>query len=346
MKKTIIYVLCLIILAGITTGLSACNQQDVLRIYNWGEYIDESILRDFTKETGIRISYSTYASNEEMYAKQKGGGTQYDLIIPTDYMVERMIKEDMLEKINFDNIPNFSNIDARFTNRAYDPNSEYSVPYTWGTNGIIYNTKMVDEEIVSWDVLWDSKYKGQIIMYDSMRDSFIPALIKLGYSINTRSIDELTQARDLLLAQKPLVHAYMGDIMRDSMISGESAIGLMFSGDAVYCIGENPDLSYVVPKEGSNVWFDAAVIPKGAKNKDKAEAFINFLCKPDIALKNTEYIGFSTVNAETYKMLPEELLENPAYWATDEIIGRCEILLDLGDFAREYDKAWTMVLAK
>ena len=345
MKKLSV-ILCLVLLVSNAALLISCNGQDVLRVYNWGEYIDEDILKEFTDETGIKISYSTYASNEELYAKIKAGGSRYDIIIPTDYMIERMIREDMLEKIDFNNIPNFTNIDPRFKNRAYDPASEYSVPYTWGTNGILYNTEMVYEEVDSWDVLWDERYASQIIMYDSMRDSFIPALIKLGFSINTRNVDELTQARDLLIAQKPLVHAYMGDTMRDSMIGGEAAIGLMFSGDAVYCMEENPSLAYAIPKEGSNVWFDAVAIPKGAKHKENAEAFINFLCKPEISLKNTEYIGFSTVNAETLKMLPQELLENPAYWPSDEVIANCEILLDLGDFAKEFDKAWTMVLAK
>ncbi|MCL2495008.1 MAG: spermidine/putrescine ABC transporter substrate-binding protein [Oscillospiraceae bacterium] len=344
MKITIAVLLCLAILVGLFLFVHA--GQDDLRVFNWGEYIDESILKQFTEETGIKINYKKYASNEEMYAKLKRGGSRYDIIVPTDYMIERMIAEDMLEKLDFGNIPNFGNIDSRFTHRVYDPGSEYSVPYMWGTNGLIYNTEMVHGEIDSWDVLWDETYKGQILMYDSMRDSFIPALIKLGYSINTRSPRELEEARDLLIAQKPLVHAYMGDIMRDSMISGEAAIGLMFSGDAVYCIDENPALAYVIPKEGSNVWFDAVAIPKGARNKEAAELFINFLCRPDIALKNTEYIGFSTVNAEAFKMLPPELLENPAYWPPDEAIDRCELLMDLGDFAGEFDRAWTMVLAK
>ena len=345
MRKLSIIV-CLALLVFYASMLTSCNRTNVLRVYNWGEYIDEDILKQFTEETGIKISFTTYASNEELYAKIKAGGSRYDIIIPTDYMIERMIREDMLEKIDFSNIPNFGFIDQRFKNREYDPSSEYSVPYTWGTNGILYNTEMVYEEVDSWDVLWDERYASQIIMYDSMRDSFIPALIKLGFSINTRNVDELTQARDLLIAQKPLVHAYMGDTMRDSMIGGEAAIGLMFSGDAVYCMEENPALAYAIPKEGSNVWFDAVAIPKGAKHKENAEAFINFLCRPEIALMNTEEIGFSTVNTETLKMLPPELLENPAYWPSDEVIANCEILLDLGDFAKEFDRAWTMVLAK
>lgn len=341
MKKAIV-ILCAVFLIA---ALPSCGNQDALRFYNWGEYIDESIFEDFTRETGIKISYSNFASNEEMYARLKGGGSSFDLIIPSDYMIERMIREDMVEKINFDNIPNYKYIDERFRNLSYDPANEYSVPYMWGTLGILYNTEMVDGAADSWDIMWDENYRGQIIMYNSMRDSFTPALIKLGFTINTRSIDELHQARDLLIEQKPLVHAYMGDTVRDSMINREAALALMFSGDAVYCMEENPALGYSVPKEGSNIWFDSIIIPKGARNKEKAEAFINFLCRPDIALRNTEYIGFSTVNTGALEMLPPELLENPAYWPPQDVIDRCEIFLDLGDFVREFDIAWTRVLA-
>ena len=344
MKKAFPIIVCLIFAV---IALPSCgSNENTLRIYNWGEYIDEDILKEFTKETGIRISYSTFASNEEMYTRVKAGGSRYDLLVPSDYMIERLIREDMIEKIDFTNIPNYRFIGDDFRDLAYDPYNEYSIPYMWGTVGILYNTEMVDDEVDSWDIMWDEKYARQILMYSSMRDSFVPALVRLGFSLNTRSIAELTQARDLLIAQKPLVHAYVGDTVRDSMISGEAALALIFSGDAVYCMEENPALSYSVPKEGSNIWCDALVIPKGARNKDKAEAFIDFLCRPDISLRNTEYIGYSTVNTETLKMLPPELLENPAYWPTDDIYERCEFFLDLGDFAREFDMAWTMILAK
>jgi len=340
MKKIILIFFVLTVIV-----FSSCSDPNALRFYNWGEYIDEDILKNFTKETGIKISYTTYSSNEELYAKIRAGSSAYDVMIPTDFMIERMIREGMLEKIDFDNIPNYKYIDDNFKELAYDPTGEYSVPYMWGTNGILYNTTMVDGEVDSWDILWDPKYKDQIFMYSSMRDSFTPALIKLGFSLNTRNIDELAQAKNLLIKQKPLVRAYVGDTVRDSMINGEAAIAIIFSGDAIYCMNENPDLAYSIPKEGSNVWNDALVIPKGARNKEKAEAFINFLCRPDISLRNTEYIGFSTVNAETLKMLPQELLDNPAYWPNDDVYERCEYFLDLGDFVKEFDRAWTEVLA-
>jgi spermidine/putrescine transport system substrate-binding protein len=336
-------ILCAFFLAA---ALPACTSQDTLSFYNWGEFIDEDLLREFTRETGIRVSHSNYASNEEMYARLKGGGSRYDIIIPSDYMIQRMINEDMLEKIDFDNIPNFKYIDERFINPSYDPTNEYSVPYMWGTNGILYNTEMVYEPVDSWGVLWDERYSKQILMYNSMRDSFVPALRMLGFSINTRDVGELHQARDLLIQQKPLVHAYVGDTVRDSMINGEAALAIIYSGDAVYCMEENPALAYTVPKEGSVIWFDSLVIPKGARNKEKAEAFINFLCRPDVALRNTLYIGFSTVNSGAFDMLPPELLNNEAYWPPDDVFDRCVILLDLGEFAREFDMAWTMVLAR
>ena len=339
--RCVLVIMCLFILIPVSVS---CRDEETLQFYNWGSYIDEDILKDFTKETGIKVKLSTFASNEEMYAKLNSGSAFYDLAIPSDYMIERMIKEGMLEKIDLSNIPNYKNIDAQFKNLAYDSANEYSVPYMWGTCGLLYNTGKVDDVVDSWDILWNAKYAKQIIMYESMRDSFIPAFRRLGYSVNTRDLKELEAARDLLIEQRPLVHAYMGDIIRDAMISGEAAIALMYSGDAIDCMDNNPALAYAVPKEGSNVWFDSLVIPKGARNKDKAEAFIDYLCRPDVALKNTEYIGYSTVNAETFKMLPSDMLENPAYWPDEDILGRCEVFLDLGDFARDLDKAWTEVL--
>ena len=339
--RCVLVILCIMILSPV---IVSCRDEGTLQFYNWGDYIDEDILKAFTEETGIKIKLSTFETNEGMYAKLNSGSAYYDLAIPSDYMIERMIKEGMLEKIDLNNIPNYKYIDDRFKNLAYDPRNEYSVPYMWGTCGLLYNTEMVDDIVDSWDILWDAKYEKQIIMYASMRDSFIPAYRRLGYSINSRDPKELEDARDLLIEQKPLVRTYMGDNIKDSMVSGEAAIALMYSGDAIECMGNNPSLAYSVPKEGSNLWFDSLVILKNSRNKEKAEAFINYLCRPDVALKNTEYIGYSTVNTETLKMLPPEKLDNPAYWPTDEILDRCEVFLDLSDFARELDKAWTDVM--
>ncbi len=332
---------------GTSAGTTAGQQTSgggTISVYNWGDYIDESLLAEFEAQTGITVIYDTFATNEDMYTKLKNGGASYDIAIPSDYMIEKMIKEDMLEEIDFNNIPNYKNIDARFTTMPYDPDSKYSVPYMWGTLGILYNTTMVDEPVDSWDILWNEKYNQQIFMYDSMRDAMTAPLKKMGYSLNSTDIAQLEEAKALLIEQKPLVQAYVGDLVKDKMIGGEGALAIVYSGDAVYCMEENPDLAYAVPKEGSNVWCDAIVIPKGAKNKAGAEAFINFLCEGEAALANTEYIGFSTVNQEAYKMLPEEQQQDPVYWPSDAVYENCEVFLDVGDALKEYDRIWTEIL--
>jgi spermidine/putrescine transport system substrate-binding protein len=352
MKKPIT---CLIILfvSGLFLLTSGCQsssasgsgESSTLNVYNWGEYIDLEILDSFTEETGISVVYDTYATNEDMYTKIKNGGASYDIAIPSDYMIERMINENLVEPLNLGNIPNFKCIDQRFTSLAYDPGCEYSVPYMWGTFGILYNKEMVDDVVDSWGILWNEKYKGQIFMYDSLRDTIGISLKYNGFSLNSTDPSELEIAKNSLIEQKPLARAYVGDTVRDSMIGNEGALAIVYSGDAIYCIGENPDLAYAVPKEGSNIWFDAIVIPKGAKNISAAEKFIDYLCRPDICLKNVEFIGYSTVNSETFSMLSDETKSDPAYWPTDDIYDRCEVLSDLGDYIREYDKAWTEVLA-
>ncbi|MDR1533168.1 MAG: ABC transporter substrate-binding protein [Clostridiales bacterium] len=331
-----------VLLSGCTGG---GDDQVTLNVYNWGEYIDEDILATFTEETGIAVNYDTYATNEDMYAKLKSGGVSYDIAIPSDYMVQRMIDEDMLETLDPDNIPNLQYIFGWLKELEYDPGCVYSVPYMWGTLGILYNTDLVDDPVDSWNILWDEKYSGQIFMYNSQRDSFAVALKKLGYSLNTRDLTELEAAKAELILQAPLVRAYLGDTVRDSMIGNEAALAVVYSGDAIYCIENNPALAYAVPREGSNVWCDAVVIPKGSLHKAEAEKFIDFLCRTDISLKNTEYIGYSTVNTQTFDLLPAEMREDPAYWPGEDIFRICEVFVDLGSFLKEYDRAWTEVLA-
>lgn len=328
-----------------TVALTSCNGSgntvSELNVYNWGDYIDESILKTFTEETGIKVNYETFTTNEDMYTKISKGSTNYDIAFPSDYMIEKMITNDLIQKINFENIPNYKNIDDKFKNLGYDSNNEYSVPYMWGTVGIVYNKTMVDDVVDSWNILWNSKYKDNIFMLDSQRDSIAVALKKLGYSLNTRDVGELEQARDALKEQKPLVLAYVGDDVKNKMISGEGAISVMWSGDAIFCQAENPDLEYSIPKEGSNYWFDGVVILKNAPHKEEAEKFIDFLCREDIALKNTEYIGYSTPNKAAFDLLGDEKKSDATYWPSDEELSRCEIFHDLGDFIKEYDRVWT-----
>ncbi|WP_274422604.1 extracellular solute-binding protein [Blautia sp. XA-2221] len=287
------------------------NSEKVV-VYNWGEYLDPEVLTMFEEETGIDVVYEEFETNEILYPKISSGAIAYDVICPSDYMIQRMIENDLLAEINFDNIPNIKNIgkDYMEQSRQFDPENKYSVPYCWGTVGILYNKTMVEEPITSWSVLWDEKYKDNILMQDSVRDAFGVTLKYLGYSLNSTDLDELTEARDLLIKQKPLVQAYVIDQVRDKMIGNEAAIGVIYSGEAIYTQKENPDLEYVIPEEGSNIWIDSWVIPKNAENKENAEKFINFLCRPEIALMNFEYITYSTPNTEARKMIEDEAIRN------------------------------------
>lgn len=287
------------------------NSEKVV-VYNWGEYLDSEVLTMFEEETGIDVVYEEFETNEILYPKISSGAIAYDVICPSDYMIQRMIENDLLAEINFDNIPNVKNIgkDYMEQSRQFDPENKYSVPYCWGTVGILYNKTMVDEPITSWSVLWDEKYKDNILMQDSVRDAFGVTLKYLGYSLNSTDLDELTEARDLLIKQKPLVQAYVIDQVRDKMIGNEAAIGVIYSGEAIYTQMENPDLEYVIPEEGSNIWIDSWVIPKNAENKENAEKFINFLCRPEIALMNFEYITYSTPNSEARKLIEDEAIRN------------------------------------
>lgn len=346
LKKVIsVLLLCLMSISFVFTGCGKKENKNVVYVYNWGDYIDESIIDEFEKETGIKVVYETFATNEEMFKKIEKAGGSYDVIMPSDYMITKMRNLDMLEKLNFDNIPNYKYIDDKYKNLAFDPNNEYSVPYMWGTVGIMYNKKVVKENVDSWDILWDPKYKKEILMIDSQRDAIAVALDKLDYSINSTDDKELEEAKQELIKQKELVLSYVGDEGKDMLIQEEGALSVVWSGDAVYMKKENPDLEYVIPKEGSNIWYDNMCIPKGSEHKENAEAFINFMNKPEIALKNVEYIGYSTPNKETFKILPEEIKNDKTAYPDAEAIKDSEVFVDLGDFIKNYDKAWTEVKA-
>lgn len=327
--------------------ISGCRNtpKNTLNVYNWGDYIDESVIKDFEKEYQIKVNYDTFTTNEDMYVKIKAGGSSYDLLFPSDYMIKRMIDEDMLEKLDFDNIPNYKMIGDNFKNLEFDPENAYSVPYMWGTVGILYNKKLVKTRPNSWRILWDKQYAKQILMLDSQRDSIGITLKMLGYPINSTVPAHLEAAKKALIEQKPLVLAYVVDEVKDKMIAEEAALAVVWSGDAVYCMRENPDLDYVIPEEGSNLWFDAMVIPAKAANKKAAELFIDFMCRTDIAFKNTDYIGYSSPHTEAVKRLPEELTQNRSAYPLAEDLTHCEVFIDLGGALKAFDRVWTEIKA-
>lgn len=345
MKKKIGLLVFLMLAITLLVSLTGCSdsQKPTITVYNWGDYIDEQVIKDFEKEYGIRVIYDTFATNEDMYVKLKSGGANYDLAIPSDYMIKKMIREDMLAKVDFTNIPNYQNIDSQFKDINYDPKNEYSVPYMWGTVGIIYNKTMVKEPVDSWQILWNPQYRKQILMLDSQRDSIGITLKLLGHSLNTKDQQQLEQAKQKLIQQKPLVLAYVVDEVKDKMIGGEAALAVVWSGDAMFMKRENSDLDYVIPKEGSNLWFDAMVIPKASKHKKEAELFINYLCRPEVAYKNADYIGYSTPISLAKEKLSPEIKNNKQAYPDQAQLKNCEVFDDLADSLAKYDKIWTEI---
>ena len=333
---------------GSKNGVTGGDNQ--LIVYNWGEYLDPDVIPMFEKETGIQVVYEEYETNEIMYPKIQSGAIAYDVVCPSDYMIQRMIENDLLAKIDFDNIPNIKNIGATYLeqSRQFDPENKYSVPYCWGTVGILYNKTMVKEPIDSWSVLWDETYKDNILMQDSVRDAFAVALKYIGASLNSTDLNELEAAKQLLIEQKPLVQAYVIDQVRDKMIGNEAAIGVIYSGEAIYTQMENPDLEYVIPKEGSNLWIDSWVIPKNAKHKENAEAFINFLCRPEIAKMNFDYITYSTPNTAARELIEDPAIRNSTIaFPEAQELEHCETFRFLGDkYDALYNQLWREVKSK
>ncbi len=313
MKKRcfVLFIICFVFLAA---GCGAGEQNDnVVIVYNWGEYVDPEVLELFEAETGIRVIYDEFETNEMMFPKVEAGAAEYDVVCPSDYMISKMIQKDMLMELDMERLPNAQqNIGTQYWQQSegFDPGNRYSVPYCWGTVGILYNKTMVEEPITSWAQLWDEKYRDEILMQDSVRDAFMVAEKLYGYSMNTTSEQELLAARDALIRQKPLVQAYVVDQVRDKMIGGEAAIGVIYSGEAIYTQYENNNLEYVIPEEGTNVWIDSWVILKNAPHKENAEKFIDFMCRGDIALKNFEYITYSTPNEAAKAMIEDEAVRN------------------------------------
>lgn len=310
---------------------------EVINVFNWGEYISESyedglidVNKEFEKLTGIKVNYVTFESNEDMYAKIKNGGASYDIVIPSDYMIERMIDEDLLVKFDVKSLPNFKYIDKQYTGMYYDPNDEYSAAYNVGMVGLIYNTKMVDETPTSWKIMWDEKYAGKILMIDNPRDAFaIPQKI-LGYSLNSTDEKELGDVAQMLIDQKPLLQGYVMDEVYNKMESGEAAMVPYYVGDFVCMQEVNPDLAFVYPEEGVNIFVDAMCIPKCAQNVEAAKKYINFLLDPEVALSNAWAIGYATpnigaLNSDDY----EEMRENEYLYPAPEDMPKTEYFHNL-----------------
>ena len=344
--------------SGTDSAASGSADGGELYVYNWGEYIDEDVISQFEEETGITVVYDLFETNEEMYPVIEAGAVNYDVVCPSDYMIQKMRENDLLAELNFDNIPNIDQIDPAYMemSQAFDPENKYSVPYCWGTVGILYNTKLLDELGVpaptKWADLWDERLSGEILMQDSVRDAFMVALKKDGYSMNSESKDELEQTKQELIDQKPLVQAYVIDQVRDKMIGGEAAVGVIYSGEMLYIqdevasLGLDYDLEYVIPEEGTNLWLDSWVIPKNAKNKENAEKWIDFMCRPEIAKANFEYITYPTPNKGAFELLDEDMQNNKAVFPDIDSLKDSEVYQYLGDDTDAiYNELWKEVKA-
>ena len=370
MKKFVCVLLCLCMAAGLAALPAAAGEELIqvtddiavsagydwtrfkgqnvsLNVYNWGLYIsdgsDESVdvLAAFQELTGIKVNYTTYDTNESMYAKLKSGGASYDVIVPSDYMIGKMVNEDMLEPLDMANIPNFASIGAAYKGQSYDPADAYSVPYMWGLVGIVYNSTMVSETPDSWAALWDEQYANSVLMFNNSRDAFAIAAKKLGMSLNPRSTEDVNLIAEELKAQKYVVQAYVMDEIFDKMEGGEAALAPYYAGDAIVMMDENPDLGFVIPKEGTNYFVDAMCIPKGAANKENAEAFINFMCTTQAGIKNCEEIWYSSPLLSVREELDPEVSGDKYAYPDASVLAKCESYTNLpADILDLYASEW------
>ncbi len=333
MKRKIVSIVLVLAAVMMMLSLSSCGKEydGEINVYNFGEYIDEQTYKDFEEEYNIKVNYTTYETCESLYSVLKLGGADYDVLITSDYMIGRMANEGMLMELDWDNIPNYELIDDKYKKLEYDPEELYSVPYMWGTVGLIYNREEIDEEITSWGALFDEKYSGNILMFDSPRDAFGVALSYLGYSLNTTDEAEIEEAYELLVQQKPLVQGYFQDQMYDKLESGEALLGAYYAGDYICMLENNPSLKFVVPDEGSNWYVDAFCIPNSCENKEAAELFINYMCQTDVTLANMESTGYASPNTEACDIYAEDLDESLAeiMFPSEEVLSRCEVFLNL-----------------
>lgn len=303
------------------------------------------LIKEFEEEFDCRVIYEEFASNEDLFVKIKTSKQAYDVIFPSDYMLERLVSQDLVQKLDKDKIENYKYIDDYYLNRAFDPNNDFSLPYMAGTVGIVYNAEKYPEGIHKWADLWDEKYERDVVLYYSQRDVLMVALKKLGYSMNTQNPAELEAAKEELIKQKPLIYGYLGDEIKDILVAEDANIGVVYSGDAGVIMSLNDDFKYSIPKEGTNLWIDLMAIPKSAQNPELAYEFINFLLRPDIQARNAEYLQYSTISSEAKKMLPDEIKNNPALYPPEEDLKNTEVFTDPTDVIELYDRIWTEVLS-
>lgn len=337
MKKLIPFIVVLVAFL-----MTACNDDgEKLYVYNWGDYMDMDVVKEFEEEYNVKVIYQEFATNEDLYVKIKNSSEPMDVIFPSEYMLERMSNEGLLNELDFSKLDNFKYVDKDLTGMSYDKENKYSVPFFWGTVGIIYNSEKYPEGLQKWADLWNEKYKKDMVLYYSQRDILMVALKKLGYSMNTSDEAQLEDAKNELIDQKPLVYAYLGDEIKDILIAEDANVGVVYSGDAGIVIEENPKYKYVLPKEGTNLWFDVAAIPKNARNVNRAHDFINFLLRPEIAARNAEYLQYATVESEAKKYLPESLVNNEALYPDRTNMTNFEIFEDPSQKLKLYDRIWT-----
>ena len=338
--------ICMVIMGTFFIGCNKDSSKEI-NFLNYGENIDDETLREFEKQYGIKVNMETFDDMEAMYQKISSGAGKYDVVLVSDALMPRMIEKNLLQELNKENIPNISQMDEQYLNLEIDPDNKYSVPYMFGTVGLIYNTDVVKEEVDSWDILWDEKYKDKIFMFDTYRDTIGVALKKLGYSLNSTNEKEIEEAKQLLLEQRKLVKPLYGVDNGTTMIpAGETDINMIWSGEGLNLQEEYPNLKYVVPKEGANFWIDSLCITANAENVEGAEKFINFVSDKESALRIADEIGYTTPNKEAKLEQPEEVRNNPNAYMTKEIMDRCEIYIDLPmNIKKIYDKAWISIKA-
>ena len=344
LSKLIAISLCILMMTVLFTGCSK-KEQEQINFFNYGENIDDETIKEFEKTYNIKVNMETFDDMEAMYQKINSGAGKYDVVLVSDALMPRMIEKGLVQKLNKDNIPNISQMDKQYLDLDIDPGNQYSVPYMFGTVGLIYNKDVVKEKVDSWDILWDEKYKNKIFMFDTYRDTLGVALKKLGYSLNSENPKEIEEAKELLLDQRNLVDPVYGVDNGTTMIpAGESDINMIWSGEGLNLQAENPNLVYVVPKEGANFWIDSLCIPSNAKNVSGAEKFINFVSDKESALRIADEIGYTTPNKEARLEQPEEVRNNPNAYMPKEIMDRCEIYVDLPkDVKKLYDNAWIQI---